>query len=234
MKTIKITLLLVCTLCLTGSAFSQNVNWGSLKPETKHLLTLNVGWDYGLVYGIGYSYQLKTKMPVLLQASYSIPSGGKLLDDFKAKIGGQVCVYNFHDFRFSASVHGIYRRYENPLVRLQNFGSEMSGIVGYYRPRWFAAGVFGFDKAIVTHFKHSDTYKEYTFAGVRDGWYEPATGGNFHYGLQTGFSMKKSELTLSLGKLITQDFKTKPFLPFYAQVGFNLKFNDGKKNQAAD
>ncbi len=229
MKTIKKTLPLVCILFLAGGANSQNVNWGGLKPETKHLLTLNVGWDYGLVYGIGYSYQLKSKMPVLLQASYSFPSGGKWLDDFKAKIGGQVRVYRIDDFQFSASIHGIYRRYENPLVRMQNFGSEMSGVVGYYRPKWFAAAEVGFDKAIVTHFKHSDTYKEFTYAGVRDGWYEPATGGNFHYGLRTGFSMKKYEFTVSAGKVITQDFKTRPMIPYYANLGFNVKFNDGKK-----
>ena len=42
---------------------------------------------------------------------------------------------------------------------LLNFGSDMSGIIGYYRAHFFVAGEAGFDKAIVTHFKHSENTK---------------------------------------------------------------------------
>ena len=63
-------------------------------------------------------------------------------------------------------------------MTLANFGSDLSSTIGYYKPKWFVATEVGFDKAIVTHFKHSDLFKEH-FPDVKDGWYEPATGGNF-------------------------------------------------------
>ena len=59
---------------------------------------------------------------------------------------------------------------------------------------------------------------------MQDGWYEPATGGDFYYGLQGGFSMKKADITLKSGKILQQDFKSQPLLPFYGQLGLNFKF----------
>lgn len=228
MKTLK-TIIVVAILCIASiQGFSQSVNWASLKSEQKHIVHINAGWDYGLVYGAGYSYQLKSKMPVLLNVSYSFPSGSKFFDDFKTKIGGQIRLYRISNYQFSVSIHGIYRRYENPLVRLQNFGSEMTAVIGYYKPKWFVAGEVGFDKAIVTHFKHSELFKETIYANVKDGWYEPATGGNFNYGIQTGYSFKHSAITLKIGKVITQDFKTTPLIPFYLQLGYNYRINGRK------
>lgn len=218
--------IVVCSM--TASGFAQSVNWASLQSEQKHVVHVNAGWDYGLVFGAGYAYQVKSKISVLLHASYSFPSGRQLLDDFKTKIGGQVRVYRVGDFQFSASVYGIYRRYGNPLVRLQNFGSEMNAVIGYYRPKWFMAAEVGFDKAIVTHFKHSGLFKEMVYAGVEDGWYEPASGGNFNYGLQAGYSLKKCDFTFKIGKVITQDFKTTPMIPYYLQLGFNYKISGRK------
>ena len=62
------------------------------------------------------------------------------------------------------------------------------------------------------------------FPQVKDGWYEPATGGNFHYGLQTGLSFAKSDITLKVGKVVQQDFETDPTMPLYLQLGYNRKF----------
>jgi hypothetical protein len=154
---------------------------------------------------------------------YSFPSGNKIFDDFKTKIGVQIRWIEFHNFQFSTKIHGVFRRYENDFVRLLNFGSDLSGIVGYYRPKWFIAADVGFDKAIVTQFKHSEIYKE-QIPGVVDGWYEPATGGNFYYGLQAGFSFKNQDIYLRGGQIITQDFKTKPLIPFFGHLGYNIKF----------
>ncbi len=221
------TLVIVCSVSLPG--LTQSVNWASLKSDQKHILHLHTGWDYGLVYGLGYSHQVKSKFPVLLNVSYSFPSGENLVDDFKTKIGGQVPFYQIESFQFSASIHAIYRRFENPLVRLQNFGSEMACVIGYYKPTWFVAGEFGFDKAIVTHFKHTEAFKETIYDNVNDGWYEPATGGNFNYGLQAGYSFKRSDIIFKLGAMLTQDFKTTPLVPYYLHLGFNYKFNGGNE-----
>jgi hypothetical protein len=229
MKTIKrTTIAILISIVISGEAYTQNINWQSLKKGDKHILNINSGFEYGLIYGVGYGYQLNSKLPAVLDLEYSFPSGKNFTDDFKSKIGGKVSLYEIKNFQFSVNIYGVYRRYENNLVRMKNFGSDFSGNVGYYKPKWFVAGEFGFDKAIVTNFKHSQSYRE-VFPEVTDGWYSPPTGGNFYYGLQTGFSFKQHDIYLKAGKIITQDFKTEPTVPFFVQLGYNFRFNSEKE-----
>jgi len=224
MKNIKTSILITFQCFLMSQSFAQSINWQTLK-STQQIAQVYTGWDYGLVYGLGYSYQLKLKTPILLHASYSFPSGNQLLDDFKVRLGGQIRFYQINHFQFSASLYALYRRFQNSLVRLQNFGSELSVVAGYYKPRWFVAGEFGFDKAVVTHFKHSNNFKTFIYANVQDGWAEPSTGGNFYYGLQVGISFSKSDLVLKAGLVSEQSFQQRPFIPYYLQLGYNLKIN---------
>ncbi len=228
MKTIKIIAAIIALLHVSHWGYGQNINWRNLDKEQKHLFNLNAGFEYGAVFGAAYSYQLKTKLPMLLNIEYSSPSGKKIFDDFKTKIGAQVRVLKIDNFCVSAKINGVFRRLDDPLVKIVNFGSDFSAAVGYYKPKWYVAGEVGFDKAIATHFKHTDLFKEY-YAGVKNGWYTPATGGNFYFGLQTGVSFKNIDITLKGGKIITQNFKTTPLIPFYAQLGLNLKLSSFNK-----
>ena len=219
MNTIK--LIIVSFFIVVNLSHAQTLNWASLEKEQRHLTNLTIGLDYGLTLGVGYGYQLKTTLPFVLGAEYSLPSGKNIGDDFKTRIGGQIRWFKVGDFYFSTKVQGVFRRYKNNYVRLNNFGGDFSGVIGYYKPKWFIAGEVGFDKAIVTHFKHTELMNE-NFA-AKDGWYNPTTGGNFYYGLQSGFSRRSHDLTIKAGKIITQDFKTESLLPFYVQIGYNFK-----------
>ncbi|UPT69864.1 MAG: hypothetical protein M0D53_12065 [Flavobacterium sp. JAD_PAG50586_2] len=107
------------------------------------------------------------------------------------------------------------------MARFLNFGSEFSALAGLYKPKWYVAGELGFDKAITTHVKHSELAQEY-YPDIKNGWYIPR-GGNFLYGLHSGVSFKKNDLTLKFGKVIQEDFKTEPTIPFYFQLGLNRK-----------
>ena len=82
---------------------------------------------------------------------------------------------------------------------------------------------FGFDKAIVSHYKHTDLYKS-NYTEVKDGWYEPSVGGNYYYNLKGGYSFGKNDITIVAGKIISQDFMTKPLFPIFTQIGYNIKF----------
>ncbi len=224
MKIIKLfTVTVLLTVLFTNKMQAQSVNWATATKEYKHQLNLNAGWDYGLGFGVGYGYRLKYEMPVMLNITYAFPSGNKWLDDFKTRVGVQARLLQMGDFAFTGQVHGVFRRYGSPSVRLLNFGSDMSGVIGYYKTKWFVATEIGFDKAIVTNFKHTAAFKE-SFPEVQDGWYEPATGGNFYYNLQVGYSFNKSDVYIKGGKVLTQDFQTTPTIPFSAQVGYNIKF----------
>jgi hypothetical protein len=224
MKKIKTVIVAVIFFYKPVTSLSQTLNWGNFKKDQKHILNINVGVEHGGIFGAGYGYQLISKIPVVLNAEYSFPGGEKIFDDFKTKIGGQVRFYQTRNFHFSAKLYSVFRWYQSDFARLVNFGSDLSATVGYYKPKWFVGGEIGFDKAIVTHFKHTDNYKA-QYPLVKDGWYEPSTGGNFYYGLQTGYSFKRSDIYLRAGKIIEQDLKTDPLVPFSFQLGYNWKIS---------
>ena len=225
MKKFKQYIIITTAFMLIGTiTYAQVINWGSLEKENRHTINLKVGMEHGTVFGIGYGYSIQNKwFPLMLNAEYSFPSGTELFDDFKTKIGAQVRWFQLGDVQFSTGIHGVFRRYENDLVRIVNFGSDFSAVAGYYRNNWFAAAQAGFDKAIVSHFKHTDAYKD-QYPGVQNGWYEPSVGGNFYYGVLSGYSFKKHDIYLKAGKMISQDWKTKPVIPFYGEVGYNINF----------
>lgn len=213
----------LCAALLTVfTADAQTFNWKNLKKEEKHILNLNTNIDHAITFGTAYSYQLKSKNPFLLNAEFSLPAGDDLFDDFKIKTGSQWQWFHSEQFYFASRLQGIFRRYSNSYVRLLNFGADISSTAGYYKTHWFAAVEVGFDKAIITHFKHSDIYKV-NYPDVKDGFYEPSTGGSIYYGIQSGYSFKKKDIYFKLGKIIEQDFETPPILPFYAQLGLNIR-----------
>lgn len=183
----------------------------------------NTGLDFGLTYGVNYGRKLNTKLPMVLNSEFSFPAGNKVLEDFKVKMGVQCEVIHSGNFSATLKVNGIFRRFENDYARLLNFGSEFAGVAGYYKPRWYMAGELNFDKAIVTHIKHLSAALENN-PELTSGWYIP-TGGNFAYGFQSGITLgQKNDLNLKIGRVISQNFKTEPTIPFYFQIGYNRRF----------
>lgn len=214
----------IALILLISTASAQTFNWSRADENSKFMVNAKLGLEYGAIVGLEFGYQINTELfPVIFNIEYSFPSGINLTDDFKTKIGGQIRLFEYHNIHLTGSLHGVFRRYENDFVRLLNFGADASGILGYYRDNWFVAGEFGFDKAIVTHFKHTDIFRS-QYDGYKDGWYHPPTGGNYYYGIQTGISFYNNDIYLRAGKNIAQDFKTDPMIPFYGQLGYNLKF----------
>ena len=222
--TFKSLVIIAAFLLSQKTSSAQVINWENVSRKDKHLLHAAVGAAYGLTAGLGYHRLVPIhRFPLWMGAEVSMPAGRLLADDFTGRLGAQIRLLTMHHFQFSARVQGITRRYHNQSVTLFNFGSDMAGVLGYYRTNWFLGAEAGFDKAIVTHFKHSDWYRKNIYADVQDGWYEPATGGNFYYGLQGGYVIKKTDLTLKAGRMLQQDFKSRPLLPFYAQIGVNFR-----------
>jgi hypothetical protein len=200
---------------------AQTINWNA-NDKSKNLLQVSVGADHATIYGIGYGHKLNTKLPIILATTVTVPFGEKLVDDFKVKIGGQSAIYKYKSFFGAVSLQSIYRRYATEYVVIQNFGSDVKGTFGYYKPKWFTALEVGFDKAIVSHFKHTQRYRDEVYNDVTDGWYQPSTGGNFYYGLQSGINFNKNQVAFTFGKLITQDFRTNPRIPLYLSLGYML------------
>lgn len=213
------------------SIHAQTVNWNRLENEPTHIVNVNAGLQHGVIYGVDYSYYSNLHVPILFHLSISIPSGKKLTDDFKIQPGIQIQWLKKSDFKLITNIDGISRRrHETTTVSLFNLGAGISASFGYYRPGWLIAVEAGFDKAIATKFKHSQAYRD-NYPEVQDGWYKHSTGGNFNYGLKTGISFGKQDIYLQVGKIIAQDFRSKPQVPFYGQIGYTMRLSNIDKSE---
>lgn len=209
---------------------AQTVNWSRLENSPTHIVNVNAGLQHGVIYGVDYSYYTNVNLPFMLHLSISIPSGKKLTDDFKIQPGIQIQWLKNSDFKLITCIDGIARRrHEATTVTLFNIGADISACFGYYRPGWLIAAEVGFDKAIATQFKHSQAYRN-NYPEVQDGWYKPSTGGNFNYGLKTGISFGKQDIYLQAGKIIAQDFRSHPQVPYYGQIGYTLRLSNTDRN----
>jgi len=221
MKNILITVLII-TLPLLSSA--QSINWAGTQKTADRLAYLNFGYDFGLTTQIGYAHKLKTVKPIWLSLDYSMPMGKSLTDDFKTRIGGQMVLFEKSSFILSTEVRANFRRHENKFVRMASFGSEISGTIGYYKPKWHVAFNLGFDKSIVTHLKHSESLIE-NYASIQDGWYIPS-GGHWNYGLQVSKSLnKRTYVNMDIGNLNAQGKDENALLPIYFNLGLNRMIN---------
>lgn len=215
-------ILYLLTWSVSPTLLAQNINWRALQQTDKHLVGVSAGVEYGAIVGVHYGKIFQTRMPLVLSGELSVPLGNNLTDDGKARLGGQLEVLHAGAFSATLKAYAVARRYENGFTRLVNFGSECAAVAGYYKARWYVAGEVGFDKAVVTHIKHSSPALDLN-PGLVSGWYVP-TGGNFLYGLQAGLHLRRHDVTLKVGRIISQDFKTSPLLPLLGQVGYNHRF----------
>ena len=142
--------------------------------------------------------------------------------DFRARLGLQTSLVRWRSMHLVGSATFITRGTENSIYRGFNFGSDLTGALGTYRRRWFAAGEFGFDKAIITHVTHSDWYRDNYYPDAKDGWYLDA-GGTYHYGVTSGLTIGRTELVGRFGWQRTERFN-KLMSPIYGGVGIGFGF----------
>ena len=221
MKTFVTIILLLAGI--SQSSIAQQINWRTIETETKNIVHFTYGYEYSATAELGYSRLLNTSTPVLLSTNISIPMGNNLVDDLKYRIGGQFRFLNYRDFSASAKIMGSFRKYNNELVQVASFGTEISLTLGYYKPGWHLAGEFGFDKSIISNLKHKEVMKD-NYPAINDGWYIPS-GGNFFYGIQAGVSLKRQiDLGIRIGLMNAEKGCENAQLPGYAQIGISKRF----------
>ena len=181
------------------------------------------GLDPALVTSLGYARVIPLRGHAFqLAGDAGVVAAGMDTRDFRARLATQTSLVRWRSLHITGSATFLTRGTENSIYQGLNFGADFTGTLGVYRHRWFAAGEFGFDKAIVTHLKHSDWYRTHFYADAKDGWYLDA-GGTFHYGMACGLALGRAEVVGRFGWLRTEDFnELTP--PMYASlgVGFGL------------
>jgi hypothetical protein len=206
---------------IAGKAAAQwNVARFGTEPNRAYT---SVGLDPAIVTTVGYARVTTMKgHPIQWMGDVGVVAAGMDASDFRARLSMQTSLVQWRSVYFTGSATAITRGTENAIYRGVNFGADLSGSLGVYRQRWFAAGEFGFDKAIITHVTHSDYYKRYFYPDAKDGWYLDA-GGTYHGGIAGGLAIGRSEIVARAGLLKTERFKELT-PPMYVSVGMGFGF----------
>jgi len=214
----KVVAIIVYTIISLAPVCSQNINWDWMEEENPNHVHLNVGYDYGITAQFGYSRYCNVIKPSVVSFDYSIPMGKDIFDDFKTRLGVQVEVAEWNNFKASVNVFGNMKQYKTKLVRIFNVGFESSATVGFYKPSWYAAFEFGILHPIVSDVKHSNLSSE-IYPEIQDGWYTSA-GGYYTYGIQCSKTIGSSiDLSARIGLTNAYANFKDAMLPYYAQLG---------------
>lgn len=219
MKSIYVAALL--SALITPALFGQwNIARFDAQPNRVYT---TFGLDPAFVGSIGYGRVL----PVMshnfqLTADAGVATAHVDTRDFRARLGTQTSVAQWRSLHLAGSATFISRGTQNSIYSGFNFGADVSGAIGVYRPRWFAAGEVGKDKAIITHITNSGYYRSTYYPGARDGWYLDA-GGTIHHGVAAGVAIGKTELITRFGWQKTEDYNSL-LPPMYGTVGLGLAF----------
>lgn len=212
---------LVASMLLVSKAEAQwNVARFSATPNRFYTA---VGFDPAMVTTVGYSRTVPfLGRRIQLSGDAGVGAAGLELSDFRVRVQAHGSIVHWRSLHFTGSVTFITRGTENSIYRGLNFGSDFTGTVGIYRPRWFAAAEVGFDKAVITHITHTDWYRQHIFPDAKDGWYLNA-GGTFHYGVISGITLGRFELAGRFGGQQTEGFRELSS-PLYVSLGVGFGF----------
>lgn len=221
MSLLRVSLALVFGAATTSNASAQ---WNAARlDDARNRVYATVGLDPAFLPTVGYAR-------VVSILGHSVQLAGELgiavaeLDtrDFRVQAQAFTSILRWRAVYLTGSTALIGRGTENSIYRGYNFGLDLTGALGVYRPGWFAAVELGFDKAVVTHVTHSEWYRTYFYADAKDGWYRD-TGGTVNYGLRMGVTVGKVELLARYGMQRTEELnELTP--PMYASIGLGVAF----------
>jgi hypothetical protein len=195
-------------------------NLARLQPGDAQL-HLSMALDPAVITSLGYG-----RMTSLLGSTAQfgleagVVAGDADLRDYRVRLGGSVQLVHRGAFRVAASAAFLTRGTTNTVFRAINFGSDLGVTAGVYHGGWFMAGEVGFDKAIITHLKHTQAYRDQYYEDAKDGWYLN-NGGTGRVGIMAGRSIGGAELLLRAGVARTQGGETLT-APGYLTLGMGF------------
>lgn len=217
--------ILIVALMMVVGARQADAQWnvarfGAANPNHTYVV---FGFDPALVTSVGYARDMRIAgQPWQLGAEVGVVAADFDVQDFRARLVARSALLQWRSMRLIGSAAFITRGTENTIYRALNFGADFTGTVGVYQQRWFLAGEFGYDEAIITYLTHSDWYREHYYPDAKDGWYLN-TDGTFHYGLTTGVAIGQTEIAIRAGQRRTEDFQELS-QPFYVAMGVGVRF----------
>ena len=214
MKTKNFLLILISALAHC-SLLAQDVNFRGL-DNTKHLIGIHSGVDYGSYYGVSYGYVMRTRFtPIVFGTEFTVPFGSNLVDDWKFRTGAHAELFHYKGLSINARLTYIFRRYSSDLATMLNLGSDITLNIGYAKPKWSVMAFANYDKPSLTRIENK-LLKEY-YPEIKDGWYDES-GGNYKFGVRGQVSYKSWNTFVTVGKHYGRNFENNPTIPFFAEV----------------
>jgi len=212
--------LAVGAVAICGPAAAQDLNFGALRGDDRHVFHAGAGVEDAVVASFGYDYLLSLLGRTLVL-------GGELdvvpvhASDWRLRVGAVAPVTSYGGWMAGAKARGILRNASNEVNRMTNLGVETSLLGGFYAKRWFVAAEAGVDWATATYIHHTETYRRLVYEDARDGWYS-STGANLVYGVSGGYSFSSVDLVFRAGQ--RRDLRLATWLlPLYATVGVSVR-----------
>jgi hypothetical protein len=210
-------------LCAPLAARAQEINFGALQEAEPNRVHLRTGAEHGFVLGVGYSrtVPLFDRM-LVLTGDLTLPWAELDVADYRARAGFMLPLIGPERWKLAGGIAATLRGTDNELGRMTNVGADFAFAGGYYAPRWFAAGEFGFDWAATTYVDHHEEYREIVYEDAEDGWYL-SPGANIRAGLQGGLSLGRYDVILRAG-MVRDITGEPPLLPFYGTLEMAMRF----------
>lgn len=200
---------------------SQDIALFGDNQASGHMVTLKVGADFGTVYGLSYGYKFSGKQPVMVGTELTTPFGGKIMDDFKARLTAQTIFWPAKHLGIAIKPGMAFRRNGTEAAVVCNISTELATSVGYYRNKWSIATETVFDYSNATLLKHRKLQEYYP--EIKDEWYKN-TGGTIKFGVQGTYWLRSTGVSVKAGKVYGRNFKNNPTIPFYADFSVLRKW----------
>jgi len=182
--------LLAAALLADGAqpSAAQDVNLARVEPGTSRFHSA-VGLDPALVTTIGYGrgFGLGGRT-ALWDVDLGMGVAETDVKDMRARFGLVAPLWGTGDWRLAARGRLVARTTSNSVYDGAAFGADLTAHAGFYRHRWFAAGLVGYDRTFVMHLEHTDWYRRNVYADAVDGWYR-GESGILHAGVAAGVAV---------------------------------------------
>jgi len=208
-------------IIISDLSYSQVINFENIPVDKKNIIQTSFGLNMAVIGDIEYSRVLKFKEKTfLISANITLPMGKDFFDDRRFAIN--ISANSFKHKNWELPIHfGVFSTFtSNKMSVISTIGTKIAINPGFYKKSWFIASEITYDKFILSYIKNSDYYKETYFLQAKDAWYKNS-GGNFHFGIMGGKTIKNSELNLRIGIITTENFNS-ILVPYYALIGYKF------------
>ena len=216
---------LIITLFQLQNIYAKEV-FNKMEAGQKNLY---IGFEFDPTFAgtIGYATSFKIdslNRNLTLAWDITLPIFLFDLKHYRVEMASRIPFFNSESWNILNRFSLINKGTDNGLYYGNNISIEQGFLMGYFGKSWFIAADISYEKFLVTYIEHTALYRNLVYSDAKNGWYS-STGGNFNFGLQTGYSFSKTiEATIRCGLYQTEDFNNPVGVPFFANLGLNYRF----------